>query len=188
MNMLATRLAPANANCKRKISSANRIMMYGIEMWPSNADNHWLSNMNEARVAATQSALDPALIKTAASMGISRLVRKVDEFQTRKFEKIRLLMSWQEVPISEVTQEIQSRIVNVGSAFDLSEEQISRAVALGLARYIDDGGSPEFAIQLADLMGIVEENRFFLRLAAEPYDAGDSIVNDFAQHGFPALP
>jgi hypothetical protein len=171
MNTPVIRSAAANADRKRKVSSVDRIMMYGIELWPSNVDNQWLSKMSGALTAAAQSGLDPALIKTAASMGIARLVRKVDEFQTRMFETIQKLMSWHEVPISEVIREMQYRIAKVGSAFDLTEEQVSRAVILGLARYIDDGGSPEFAIRLADLMGIAEEKRCFLRLAVD--DATD---------------
>lgn len=172
---LVTRSAAANADRKRKVSSVDRIVMYGIEMWPSNVDSHWLSEMSDARIAATQGGLDPMLIKTAASMGIARLVRKVDEFQTRMFEKIRKLMSWHEVPISEVMQEMQYRIAKVGSAFDLTEEQVSRAVIHGLARYTDDGGSPEFAIRLADFMGIAEEKRCFLRLTVdEPH--GTSVL------------
>ena len=167
MNMPAIRSAVANIDCKRKVSSADRIKMYGIELWPSNVENHWLIKMYAACNAATRGGLDPALTKTAASMGIARLVRNVDEFQTGMFERVRKLMNWSEIPVSEVVQEVHSRIAKIASAFDLTEEQVNRAVIIGLTRYSDDGGSPEVAIQLADLMGIAEEKRFFLRLAVD---------------------
>jgi hypothetical protein len=63
---------------------------------------------------------------------------------------------------------MQYRITKVGSTFELTEVQVNRAVALGLAHYTDDGGSPEFAVGLADVMGIAEEQRSFLRLEMEP--------------------
>jgi hypothetical protein len=155
----------ANSDRDSNVSSVERIMMYRIERWPANMESHWLNHMTDARNAATQHGLDPALIKTAASMGIARLVRKSDEFQTRMFERIRGLVSAHEMPLSEVTREMQYRIEKVGSTFELTEEQVNRAVILGLERYTDDGGSPEFAVGLADVLGIAEEKRYFLRLA-----------------------
>jgi hypothetical protein len=168
MNTPTTPSTVANADRNIKVSSVDRIMMSRIEKWPSNMDGHWLTHMNEARIAAAQRGLDATLIKTAASMGIARLVRKADEFQTRMFERIRGLVSAHEMPMSEVTQEMQYRITKVGSTFELTETQVNRAVVLGLARYTDDGGSPEFAVGLADFMGIAEEQRSFLRLEMEP--------------------
>jgi hypothetical protein len=158
----------AGAARTRKVSSADRITMYGIERWPSNVEGHWQAKMNDARVAAIQAGLDPELVKLAAGMGIARLVRDADRFQVMMFEKIRVLVSGHEIPVSEVMQEMQYRIARVRSDFDLTWEQVGRAVVLGLARYADDGGSPEFAIGLADLMGIAEEKRCFLRLAVDP--------------------
>jgi hypothetical protein len=168
MNTPTTRSAAADADRRRKVSSVDRIMMYSIERWPSDLDNHWLRKMSDARVAAAEGGLDPELINTAAGMGIVRLVRAADEFQARMFEKIRILVSEHEIPISEVMQEMQHRIARVRSTFDLTGEQVTRAVVAGLARYTDDGGSFEFAIGLADLMGIAEEKRCFLRLAVDP--------------------
>jgi hypothetical protein len=167
MTTSTNRSAAADADRKRKVSSADRLAMYAIERWPSNVDSHWLSKMSDARVAAIESSLDPELIRTAAGMGIARLVRTADEFQTRMFEKIRVLVSAHEVPMSEVMQEMQHRITKVRSAFDLTDEQVGQAVVVGLARYAENGGSLEFAIGLADLVGIAEEKRSFLRLTVD---------------------
>jgi hypothetical protein len=157
----------ADAARKRKVSSVDRTMMYAIERWPLNMDRDWLRKMREARSGALQSGLDPELVKTAACMGITRLVGGVDKFQTAVFENLRRWVSEHEVSISEVMKEMQYRIAKVGSEFDLTEGQASRAVIAGLVRYIDDGGSIEFAIGLADLMGIAEERRCFLQLAVD---------------------
>jgi hypothetical protein len=149
------------------VSSADRIKMYGIEKWPSDLDHRWLSKMRDARAAAMQSGLDAALVKTAAGIGIVRLLRSADEFQTRMFKRIRGLVNAHAIPISEVMRELQHRIVEVRSAFELTEEQADRAVVVGLRHYADDGGSPEFAIRLADVMGIAEEQRYFLRVTVD---------------------
>jgi hypothetical protein len=159
--------AAAGAARTREVTSAGRLLMFGIERWPSNAEGHWHTKMSDARIAAIQAGLDPDLVKTAAGMGIARLVRDADRFQVRMFEKIRVLVSGHELPVSEVMQEMQYRIAKVRSDFDLTWEQVGRAVVLGLTRYADDGGSPEFAIGFADLMGIAEEKRCFLRLAVD---------------------
>jgi hypothetical protein len=159
--------ATAGAAGTRQVTSADRLLMYGIERWPSNPEGYWQSKMSDARIAAIQAGLDPDLVKTAAGMGITRLVRDAERFQARMFEKIRVLVSGHEIPVSEVMQEMQYRIAKVRSDFDLTWEQVGRAVVVGLTRYADDGGSPEFAIGLADLMGIAEEKRCFLRLAVD---------------------
>jgi hypothetical protein len=153
---------------KRKVSSVDRTMMYAIERWSLNMDRDWLRKMREARSTALQGGLDPELVKTAASMGIARLVAGADKFQTAVFDNLRRWVSEHEVSISEVMKEMQYRIAKVGSDFDLTEEQVSRAVVAGLVRYVDDGGSIEFAIGLADLMGIAEESRCFLQLGVDP--------------------
>jgi len=159
--------AAAGAAGTRQVTSTDRLLMYGIERWPSNPEGHWQSKMSDARIAAVQKGLDPELVKTAAAMGIVRLVRDADRFQAGMFEKIRVLVSGHEIPVSEVMQEMQYRIAKVRSDFDLTWEQVGRAVVLGLTRYADDAGSPEFAVGLADLMGIAEEKRCFLRLAVD---------------------
>jgi hypothetical protein len=100
-------------------------------------------------------------------MGIARLVQTADEFQARMFERIRILVSQHEIPMSEVMQEMQYRIAKIRSTFDLTEERVNRAVIVGLARSVDDGGSLEFAIGLADLLGIAEDKRAFLRITAD---------------------
>ena len=141
--------------------------MYAIERWPSNMDRDWHRKMREARTGALQSGLDPELVKTAASMGIARLVAAADKFQIAVIDNLRQWVSEHEVSITEVMKEMQYRIDKVGSDFDLSDEQLSRAVVSGLARYVDDGGSVEFAIGLADRMGIAEEKRSFLQLAVD---------------------
>jgi hypothetical protein len=128
-------------------------------------DRHWLQKMREARIAAAEGDLDPELIKTAARMGIARLVRRADNFQAAVVENLRRWVSEHEVSISEVMKEMQYRITKVGGEFDLTEEQVSRAVIVGLVGYVDDGGSVKFAVEFADFLQIAEERRCFLKLA-----------------------
>jgi hypothetical protein len=152
----------------RKVSSGDRILMYGIEKWPANPDDQWQRKMNEARSAAVQRGLDTKLVQAAAVMGIVRLVRNADGFRTGMFEKVRAFMKEHEIAISEVIDEMNHRIETIALAFDLNEGQVGRAVRAGLVFYAEAGGSPEFAIKLADAMEIAEEDRAFLNLPIEP--------------------
>jgi hypothetical protein len=156
---------PANADRMRKVSSRDRRMMYEIEKWPANADDQWQRKMHEARSSAAQHGLDAELIRTAAIMGIARLVRTVDDFRTALFEQVKLFVTEHEFTISDMLDEMKYRIDVVRLAFDLNEEQVGYMVGAALARYVDDGGSPEVAILLADRMGVAEEKRSFLQLA-----------------------
>jgi hypothetical protein len=157
----------AHAGHKRKVSSVDRLLMYAMESWPLSMDRDWMRKMRGARLAAVQSALDPVLVKAAATMGIARLLRSADKFQAAVFEKLTRWVSAHEVSSSEVMKEMQYRIAEVGADFNLTEAEVTRAVVTGLVGYIDDGGSPEFAIRLADFMGIAEEKRCFLQLVVD---------------------
>jgi hypothetical protein len=150
-----------------KVSSGERLLMFGIEKWPANPDDQWQRKMNETRAVADQRGLSAQLVQSAAIMGIVRLVRTADDFRTGMFEKVRAFMKEHEIAISEVIDEMHHRIETIALAFGLSDEQVARAVLSGLDCYIDGGGSPEFAVKLADAMGIDEENRSFLQLGLE---------------------
>ena len=58
--------AIAGAAGTRQVTSADRLLMYGIERWPSNPEGYWQSKMSDARIAAIQAGLDPDLVKTVA--------------------------------------------------------------------------------------------------------------------------
>jgi hypothetical protein len=152
---------------KLKVSSGDRLLMFGIEKWPANPDDQWQRKMNEARAAAAQRGLDAALIHAAAIVGIQRLVRTADDFRTGMFEKVRAFMKEHEIAISEVIDEMHHRIETIALAFGLDGAQVGRAVLSGLDGYVDGGGSPEFAVKFADAMGIAEEDRSFLQLGIE---------------------
>lgn len=154
---------------ERIVSSGQRLLMYGIEKWPANLDDQWQRKMNEARRIAVHHGLAPELVQLAASMGIARLVRTADNFRKDIFEKVRAFMKEHEFSISEVTDEMFHRIATVRLAYDLTEEHVRRMTGSSLTRYVDDGGSPEFAIKLADVMGIAEDQRSFLRLKLDSY-------------------
>jgi hypothetical protein len=155
------------AQSATKVSSVDRVRMYTIEKWPLNMERDWLRKMREARLAAIEVGLDLNLIKTAALLGIVKLVRSADEFQAAVFDNIRRWVSAHEVSISEVMKELQYRITKVAVDFDLTEEQVTCATTSGLVAYVNDGGSLEFAVGLADFMDIPEEKRRFLHLAAD---------------------
>jgi hypothetical protein len=167
MNARTTEHSAAASDGGCKVSSGDRLWMYGIEKWPSSPDDQWQRKMNEARSAAAQRGLNAKLVQAAAIMGILRLVRTADEFRTGMFEKVRAFMKEHEIAISEVIDEMHHRIETIALAFDLSAEQIGRAVQIGLDSYIQGGGSPEFAVKLADAMEIAEEDRSFLQLGIE---------------------
>lgn len=168
MNTATIESTAADKARERAVSSGQRLLMYGIEKWPANLDDQWQRKMNEARNAAVHRGLAPELVQLAASMGITRSVRTADNFRKEIFEKVRAFMNEHEFSISEVTDEMYHRIATVRLAFDLTEEHVGHVIASALARYVDDGGSPEFAIRLADAMNIPEEKRSFLRLTIEP--------------------
>lgn len=151
-------------DCKLKVSSGDRLLMFGIEKWPANPDDQWQRKMNEARTAATLRGLDTMLVQAAAIMGIIRLVRTADDFRSGMFEKVRAFMKEHEIAISEVIDEMHHRIGSIALAFDLKSKQVNRAVLAGLDSYADAGGSPEFVLKLADAMDIPEQDRSFLRL------------------------
>lgn len=142
--------------------------MFGIERWPAELDQDWLRNMSNARSKAERAGLTGELAQTAAVMGVERLIWKAGQFQAVMIAKVREFMSEHEIPASEIMQEMQYRIGAVQSEFRLTNEQITQAAIRGLSRYIDDGGSPEFGIGLADLLGIPEDEREFLRIAITP--------------------
>jgi len=165
MSSLTTLLAGDHRERMRNISSGERLLMYGIEKWPSNTDDHWQRKMNEARSAAVHGGLDAQLVRTAARFGICRLVRTTDRFQSEMYRKIRAFVFEHELKISEVIDEIQYRIAAVKLEFDLTEEIVAASVVEGLMHYVEDGGSPEVAIRLADAMAIAEGARSFLQPA-----------------------
>ena len=167
MSTATTRSEGAKPDVTRKISSADRTMIYEIERWPSSIENNWLDQMGDARSVAIERSMDPGLVNLAARAGIARLVRGADDFKARMFERIRILVTQHEIPLSEVMREVEYRIGRIKTTFQLTDEQVHTAVAAGLRRYLDGGGSPEFAIGLADLVGVPEEKRSFLELPTD---------------------
>jgi hypothetical protein len=152
----------------RKVSSADRVLMFSIERWPVDLEQDWLRNMGNARSNAERAGLTGELVQVAVMMGLERLIWKADQFRAVMVAKIQEFVSEHEIPASEIMEEMQYRIGAVQSEFRLTNEQIAQAVIGGMSRYIDDGGSPEFGIGLADLLGIPADERKFLRITITP--------------------